>query len=66
MPMMDGIEFYKQSVAYDSRLSKLFLFYSADVSPDRESFLKQNNLLFLRKPFGLNEFIDRMDQILRQ
>ena len=66
MPVMDGIEFYRQSVAYDSRLSKHFLFYSADVSPDRESFLKQNNLRFLRKPFGLGEFMDTMDQILQQ
>jgi CheY-like chemotaxis protein len=66
MPVMDGIEFYRQSVAYDSRLSKHFLFYSADFSPDCESFLKQNKLLFLRKPFGLDEFIDTMDQVLRQ
>jgi CheY-like chemotaxis protein len=66
MPVMDGIEFYKQSVAYDSRLSRHFLFYSADLSSDRESFLKENNLLFLRKPFGLDEFIDTMDQVLRQ
>ncbi|MBN2181457.1 MAG: response regulator [Sedimentisphaerales bacterium] len=66
MPMMDGIEFYRQSVAYDSRLSSHFLFYSADLSCERENFLKQNNLLFLRKPFGLDEFMDRMEQVLRQ
>jgi len=66
MPRMDGIEFYRQGVAYDSRLKGRFLFYSADVSPEREAFLKENHLRFLRKPFGLGEFMDMMDQILRQ
>jgi len=66
MPRMDGIEFYRQGVAYDSRLKGRFLFYSADVNPEREAFLKKNNLHFLRKPFGLGEFLDTMDQILRQ
>ena len=66
MPRMDGIEFYRQGVAYDSRLKGRFLFYSADISPEREAFLKRNNLRFLRKPFGLGEFMDTMDQILRQ
>ncbi|UCC96687.1 MAG: response regulator [Phycisphaerales bacterium] len=66
MPRMDGIEFYRQGVAYDSRLKGRFLFYSADVSPEREAFLKKNDLRFLRKPFGLGELMDTMDQILRQ
>jgi CheY-like chemotaxis protein len=66
MPKMDGIEFYRQGVAYDSRLKGRFLFYSADISPEREAFLKENRLSFLRKPFGLGELMDTMDQILRQ
>jgi CheY-like chemotaxis protein len=66
MPKMDGIEFYRHGVAYDSRLKEHFLFYSADINPEREAFLKKNNLRFLRKPFGLGEFLDTMDQILRQ
>jgi CheY-like chemotaxis protein len=66
MPKMDGIEFYRHGVAYDSRLKEHFLFYSADINPEREAFLKKNNLHFLRKPFGLSEFLDTMDQILRQ
>ncbi|MHC4539721.1 MAG: response regulator [Planctomycetota bacterium] len=66
MPRMDGIEFHRQAVAYDSRLKGRFLFYSADVSPEREAFLKENHLPFLRKPFGLGEFMDTMDRICRQ
>ncbi len=66
MPRMDGMEFYRQGVAYDARLKGRFLFYSADISPEREDFLKKNHLRFLRKPFGLSEFMDTMDQIVRQ
>ena len=66
MPRMDGIELYRQGVAYDSRLKGRFLFYSADVSPERKAFLKKNNLRFLKKPFGLGEFLDTMDQILNE
>lgn len=66
MPQVDGIEFYKQGIAYDSRLKKRFLFYSSDISPEREAFLKSHNLRFLRKPFGVGELLDTMDQIVRQ
>ena len=66
MPRMDGIEFYRRCIAYDSRLKEHFLFYSADVSSEREAFLKRNKLRFLRKPFGLSKFMDTMDQILRR
>jgi len=66
MPRMDGIEFYHQSVAYDSRLKGRFLFYFADVNPEQEAFLKENRLHFLRKPFSLDELLDTMDQMLRQ
>lgn len=64
MPSMDGFEFYKRAVEYDSRLKKHFVFYSADITPEREAYLKKNNLWFLRKPFGLSEFQEIMDKIL--
>jgi CheY-like chemotaxis protein/rubrerythrin len=66
MPRMNGIEFYRQGVAYDPRLKDRFLFYSGDVDPESQAFLKKNHLRFLRKPFGLGEFLDTMDQIVRQ
>lgn len=66
MPGMDGFEFYKQAVEYDSGLKKHFLFYSADITPEREAYLRKNNLNFLRKPFGLSEFQEIIDQFLRQ
>jgi len=66
MPGMDGLEFYRRAVECDPQLKKHFLFYSADITPDREAYLRKNELCFLRKPFALGEFMDTIDQILRQ
>jgi len=66
MPGMDGFEFYQRAVEYDPKLEKHFLFYSADITPEREAYLKSNELRFLRKPFALGEFMDTVDQLLRQ
>jgi len=66
MPGMDGLDFYQQAVECNPQLKKHFLFYSADITPEREAYLKKNELRFLWKPFALGEFMDTIDQILRQ
>ena len=66
MPGMDGFEFYQRAVECDPRVKKHFLFYSADITPEREEYMKKNKLRFLRKPFALGEFMDKIDQLLRQ
>jgi len=66
MPGMDGFEFYQQAVECEPKLKKHFLFYSADITPEREAYLKKNKLRFLRKPFALGEFMGMIDQLLRQ
>jgi len=66
MPGMDGFEFYQRAVECDPKLEKHFLFYSADITPEREAYMKKNKLRFLRKPFALGEFMDTIDQLLRQ
>jgi CheY-like chemotaxis protein len=64
MPGMDGLEFYRRAVAYDAHLKGRFLFYSADVSPERERCLKDNGICLLRKPFDLPAFGKAIDRIL--
>ena len=66
MPGMDGFEFYQRAVECDPKLKKHFLFYSADITPEREAYMKKNELRFLRKPFSLSEFMATIDQLLRQ
>jgi CheY-like chemotaxis protein len=65
MPGMDGLEFYRRAVEYDSHLIGNFLFCAADVTPETGDYLKRNNLRLLQKPFRLNEFYEAIDQILR-
>jgi CheY-like chemotaxis protein len=66
MPGMDGLEFYRRAVECDPKLKQHFLFYSADITPEREAYLKKNKLCFLRKPFELGEFMASIDRFLRQ
>ena len=64
MPGMDGLEFYRRAIEYDGHLKGRFLFYSGDIDPEREGYLRENRLRFLRKPFDLHEFTKAIDQIL--
>ena len=66
MPGLDGFEFYDRAIKYDPKLKNHFLFYSANITPERETYLKKNRLRFLQKPFGLDEFHESTDRILRQ
>jgi len=66
MPGMDGFEFYRQAVECDPKLKKHFLFYSADITPERAAYLKKNKLCFLQKPFDLCKFMATIDQLIRQ
>lgn len=66
MPGLDGFEFYDLAIEYDAKLKDHFLFYSGNITPERETYLKKNRLHFLQKPFGLDEFHESMDQILSQ
>lgn len=65
MPGMDGLEFYQKAIEYDPRLKQNFMFYSANITPKREEYLSKNHLPFLRKPFGLSDFQNIIEQFLR-
>jgi CheY-like chemotaxis protein len=64
MPGMDGLEFYRRAVEYDSRLQGRFLFCAGDMTRTSENYLRGHNLPFLQKPFGLGQFQDAIDGIL--
>ncbi|MHC4116135.1 MAG: response regulator [Planctomycetota bacterium] len=66
MSDMDGFELYKRAVEHDLQVKGHFLFCSSDITPEREAYLKQNSLSYLRKPFELSELNERIDRIIRQ
>ncbi len=65
LPGMDGLEFHRQAVHYDARLGRRFVFCAGDLTAEEESYLREHDLPFLRKPFGLEEFQAVMDRIPR-
>jgi CheY-like chemotaxis protein len=64
MPGIDGLAFYRRAVEYDPRLGQRFLFCSGHMSPADEKYLRDHDLPFLQKPFGLAEFQAAVDRIL--
>lgn len=66
MSGMDGFELYRRAVEHDSKVKGRFLFCSSDITPEREAYLKENSLSYLRKPFELSELNDRIERILRR
>lgn len=65
MPGMDGLEFYRRAIEYDARLKGRFLFCSRETNRANDEYLREHDLPFLRKPFGLEEFQSAVDRILR-
>ena len=61
MPIMNGLELYTKAVKEDANLKARFLFYSGNITSEKEKFLKENNLHYLLKPVGLEEFIQAVD-----
>jgi len=53
LPKMDGLSFYKKSVAKFPTLKKRFLFMSGDLSPERKAFFDENHLKYLSKPMKI-------------
>jgi CheY-like chemotaxis protein len=53
MPKMDGLSFYKKSVAKFPTLKKRFLFMSGDLTSERETFFHENHLKYLSKPMKI-------------
>jgi CheY-like chemotaxis protein len=66
MPAMNGPDFYREAVKEDARIGGNFLFCSGEITADRERFLVENDLPYLRKPFSVNEFMKLIEQVLQQ
>ena len=66
MPVMDGIEFYRQSVQIEPRIGERFLFLAGDPSDEQVDFLKQNGLRHLVKPAPIREIATAVEDIMMQ
>jgi CheY-like chemotaxis protein len=64
MPQMDGLECYSQAAEKFPQIHKRFLFLTGNPSQENRSFLRDNQLPSLTKPFHIKAIRDQALQIL--
>ena len=64
MPVMDGLEFYRESSAVDSAIGERILFFTGSPSETHIEFFRVNALRYLRKPAPIREIVRRVAEII--
>jgi len=64
MPVMNGMEFYKEAVKTLAGIKERIIFFTGACEEGYLSFFRENNLRFLEKPLALEELKERVRQIL--
>ena len=64
MPVMDGMEFFKKAMEIDPDIGSHFVFCSGNISSQTISFFKQNNLVYMEKPFRLNQLLKAVQTVI--
>lgn len=66
MPVMNGIDFYKEAIKLYPNLQERILFYSAADNSENISFFRENNLKYLIKPADIRDIIKTVGKILNR
>ncbi len=66
MPVMDGIEFYKEAIEIDSSLKNRFLFLTSSFSRNHLNFFIDNEVPFLFKPAETEDIEKAVEEILNK
>lgn len=64
MPVMDGIDFFKNLESFYKNVAKRFIFMTGNPKPDVVKFCRIKKIPLIIKPFGLNEMTDCVYKIL--
>ena len=64
MPVMNGIDFYKQATAEIADIGRRFVFFSGSSDDQHLAFLRQNNIPCLPKPAPLKDILETVRCIL--
>ena len=64
MPVMDGMEFYNQSIKLDPDLKERFLFFTGVEHQEYLDFITKNNLRLIKKPGELSNIKQTVHEIL--
>ena len=66
MPVLNGIEFYRQASFNDPNIGNRFLFYTGNPSNEYMRFFSENNLQYLAKPAPMGQIQKSVQNILKQ
>ncbi len=66
MPVMTGLEFFQESIRDNPIIRSHFLFCTGNASSDELRFLRENDLPYLLKPFKINQFVEKVDEVLNR
>lgn len=64
MPVMDGMELYRQALGRDPDIKPRFLFFSVTPKREQMEFIERNGLRYLAKPASLKEIERSVREVL--
>jgi CheY-like chemotaxis protein len=64
MPIMDGLDFYKESSSLFSGISDRFLFLTGDADQHRSAFFADHNLCFMEKPAPIKKIQENVHAMI--
>lgn len=66
MPLMNGIELYKQASEFIEDLNRKFIFHTKDLPVEEKIFFGTNNVKFLQKPSSIKKVGKIIEDTLKQ
>ena len=66
MPVLNGVEFYRQASVSDPNIGKRFLFYTGNPKNEYVRFFSENNIQYLTKPAPMGQIQKSVQNILKQ
>ncbi len=64
MPVMNGMEFYKEAVKTFSGIKERIIFFTGSHEESRITFCRDNNLRYLAKSLGPQDLVSSVKEIL--
>ncbi|MGD0821614.1 MAG: response regulator [Desulfomonilia bacterium] len=64
LPELSGIEVYREALKRDQTITRRFIFFTGDLSPEYKKFFEQEGLEYLYKPVSLEVIEEKIQEIL--
>lgn len=65
MPVLNGIEFYRQASFSDPNIRNRFLFYTGNPTDEHMRYFSENNIQYLTKPAPMGQIQKSIEKILK-